>query len=276
MNRTRIALLSVVVSALGLIALACGSDDRDPGPATGPTATPPPIVNRIVDAPIDFAEILIRESNPPSYAVEIRSGLPNSCFTFNEYTVTRDDDRVLIRVTNVEATGPNIACREIYGTVENTVELPGDYEVGTTYAVLVNDTELTFEGQTQRDSGQVDSGALSGRDALFEALQRGGLAVERGEEVSQPFFKPTGEIIRILGEDVQVFEFPSAADAEAAASGVSADGSTIASVDGSVSSVFWVAPPHFYRVDNVISIYVGTNEAVIEILDEHAGERFAG
>lgn len=38
----------------------------------------------------------------------------------------------------------------------------------------------------------------------------------------------------------------------------------------------WVAPPHFFRCDNVIALYLGGDEWVIQALTELCGRQFAG
>ena len=47
------------------------------------------------------------------------------------------------------------------------------------------------------------------------ALDRAaGAAVDLAGAVSQPFFAPQGQVLRVNGEDVQVFEFASAEEAD--------------------------------------------------------------
>ena len=78
----------VALSTLGVVALglasAC-SDDDDGG------ATPlPDGERREVEAPVEFFELLLLESFPVQYNVEIVSGLPNGCHQFERYEVDRD------------------------------------------------------------------------------------------------------------------------------------------------------------------------------------------
>ncbi|MCI0830660.1 MAG: hypothetical protein J4N67_11045, partial [Chloroflexi bacterium] len=48
--------------------------------------------------------------------------------------------------------------------------------------------------------------------------------------------------------------------------------------DGSqtVTSVLWVAPPHYYKAGRLIALYVGSDNDVIDALQDAMGPRFAG
>jgi plastocyanin len=95
--------------------------------------------------------------------------------------------------------------------------------------------------------------------------------VEPAGEIEQPFFSVRGNSITVNGENVQVFEYADEASAEAEATTISSDGSSIGT-----SIVSWVAPPHFYQTGRIIVLYVGTNTRVIDILEEVVGPQIAG
>jgi hypothetical protein len=120
-------------------------------PTSTPGATPSPATTpgrKIVDAPIDGLDVVVRESFPPQYAVTIVSGLPSGCAVFNAAEVTsRAGTEITIRVTNTEPDDPNLACTAIYGTHESTVELGSDFTSGVTYTVRVNDESIDFTAQ---------------------------------------------------------------------------------------------------------------------------------
>lgn len=98
-------------------------------------------------APIDGAEIVVRESAPPQYAVHITSGLPSGCAEFADATASRTGDEITIAVRNTLPADARIACTQIYGTHEATVELGSDFVRGTTYRVHVNDKTIKFTAQ---------------------------------------------------------------------------------------------------------------------------------
>ena len=98
--------------------------------------------------------------------------------------------------------------------------------------------------------------------------------------MSADYFAPQGQVLTVNGEDIQAFEFGSAEEADAAAGGVSATGSSIVTTmaDGTqkASMVTWVEPPHFYRAGKLIVLYVGCDGDVIDVLRETVGPQFAG
>ena len=95
--------------------------------------------------------------------------------------------------------------------------------------------------------------------------------MEAGDPVSQVFFSPEGSIIKVNGADVQVFEYESAEALENEASQVAPDGGSIGT-----NMVMWMDAPHFYKVGRIIVLYVGSDEAVLSLLEKVLGEQFAG
>lgn len=108
-------------------------------------------------------------------------------------------------------------------------------------------------------------------DGLAAALRAKGARVETGGPVEQPFFSVRGRFLRVNGEDVQVFVYADEAAAGKDAALVSADGSTIGT-----AKPFWAGPPHFYRRDRVIVLYVGDAAPVRAALESVLGPQFAG
>jgi hypothetical protein len=107
--------------------------------------------------------------------------------------------------------------------------------------------------------------------SLMDALRTAGATVATGDPVSQVFLSGNGRFMRVNGQDVQVFEYSSAAAADADAGRISADGSAIGT-----TMVTWVAPPHFYRSGPVLVLYVGSEATVIRALESVLGRQFAG
>jgi hypothetical protein len=107
------------------------------------TATLPPD-RRFELAPIDGADLIVEESNPVQYAVHIASGLPSGCAQFADAIASRKGDEITITVRNTLPANGQIACTQIYGTHETTVQLGGDFVRGTSYRVRVNDRMLEF------------------------------------------------------------------------------------------------------------------------------------
>lgn len=77
--------------------------------------------------------------------------------------------------------------------------------------------------------------------------------------------------MEVHGEDVQVFQFADAAEVKAQAARVSPTGTAIGA-----TKVQWIGPPHFYRTDRLLVLYVGDNERVLKALERVLGPQFAG
>src|SRR5689334_718387 len=69
--------------------------------------------------------------------------------------------------------------------------------------------------------------AVHDYESLVAALKAKSVTVEAGGEVEQPFFSVKGQVIKVSGADVQVFEYAEASAAEIAAALVAPDGGSI-------------------------------------------------
>lgn len=124
-------------------------------------------------------------------------------------------------------------------------------------------------------TGHSHSSSKTTSSELLQLAQKlrahGPTVVLTKEKISQPFFSVRGRIIKIDGEALQVFEYatPSAADADA--SRVSADGTTIGT-----SKPAWMATPHFFKSGKLIVLYIGGNQTIVDILRTALGNQFAG
>lgn len=107
--------------------------------------------------------------------------------------------------------------------------------------------------------------------SLLENLRNAGFSVEPGETAEQPFFSVEGQMLKVGGEDVQVFQYPHPAAADAQAALVSPDGSTVGT-----SKPHWIGEPHFYKRGRLLVLYVGDDDKVLKALDAALGRQFAG
>jgi hypothetical protein len=78
-------------------------------------------------------------------------------------------------------------------------------------------------------------------------------------------------MIKVRGEDVQVFEYSDATAAEAQAALVSPSGSAVGT-----TKIHWVGPPHFFKKGRLIVLYVGDDDKVLNALEAVLGRQFAG
>ncbi|MCH7824662.1 MAG: hypothetical protein IH849_07665 [Acidobacteria bacterium] len=107
---------------------------------------------------------------------------------------------------------------------------------------------------------------------LIEQLEATGTtAEETGDVVDQPFFTPVGQVLKVAGQDVQVFVYETVEALKEEARQVGPDGYSIGT-----TKVTWVAPPRFYAIDRFIVLYVGQDKEVAGALDRVLGRPFAG
>ena len=90
-------------------------NDRETSFTTEPETTEVP-------APIDGVELNIDESDPPQYFLEVTSGLPDACHTFDRIETQRSRTEITVTVIN----------------------LGSDFLPDVTYTALVNDEGLIF------------------------------------------------------------------------------------------------------------------------------------
>ena len=80
-----------------------------------------------------------------------------------------------------------------------------------------------------------------------------------------------GTVLEVNGERVLVMDYGDADALDAEAAGISPDGSSIGT-----TMVSWVAPPHLFRSETAIVLYVGENSEVMEALTSVLGPQFSG
>ena len=101
----------------------------------------------LVPAPIEELELLVLESFPLQYQLQIKSFLPNGCFRYGGYFMMRAGATISIEMVNWGPSAPRVVrCTQVFGTVETVVSLGSDFDSVTTYTVDVNGTELSFKG----------------------------------------------------------------------------------------------------------------------------------
>ena len=127
-----------------------------------------------------------------------------------------------------------------------------------------------FSGAKQAE-GQSLASPVTDQASLISKLRAAGASVEVVGEVDQPFLSVTGTMIKLHGEDVQVFQYSSAAEMEAQAAPISRDGSAVGT-----RKIFWVGPPHFFKQGKVLVLYVGNDDKVLKALEAVLGGQFAG
>ena len=118
----------------------------------------------------------------------------------------------------------------------------------TTYATVdAIVTDLRRNGHVLRDGGASTFSQIGGRDVHYAMGTPGVL------------------------EEIHFYVFDTSAEAERAAASISADGRMVGN-----DMVTWIAPPHFFRGDHLIIGYLGSDRAVISLLERSLGRQFSG
>ena len=118
---------------------------------------------------------------------------------------------------------------------------------------------------------QSKSGPVTDYPGLIKSLRALGAGVEPAGEVDQPFFSIKGRMIKVHGEDVQVFQYANAAAADAETAPISRDGTAVGT-----RKIHWIGSPHFYKKEKLLVLYVGDNDKVQRTLEAVLGRQFAG
>ena len=116
-----------------------------------------------------------------------------------------------------------------------------------------------------------DSSGAQDLASLVKALENAGAMVESGEPVTQTFFTPEGQTLKVNGADLQIFEYGSAEEMKKEAEKVAPDGGSVGT-----SMMMWMDVPHFYKTGRIIVLYLGNDNAILDLLNTVIGAQFAG
>src|SRR3972149_7888303 len=97
-------------------------------------------------------------------------------------------------------------------------------------------------GPNQAQQRQSKSAAVTDYPSLIKSLRASGAGATAVGEVDQPFFSITGMMIKVYGEDVQVFQYANVAAADAEAVPISRDGTTVGT-----RKIYWIGSPPFSK-----------------------------
>ena len=126
-------------------------------------------------------------------------------------------------------------------------------------------------GPGQDQPKQSKSGTVTDYRSLIQNLRGLGAGATAVGDVEQPFFSIKGVMIKVHGEDVQVFQYVNAVAADSAATPISRDGMAVGT-----RKIFWVGPPHFFKQGKLLVLYVGNDDKVLKVLRAVLGQQFAG
>jgi len=150
-----------------------------------------------------------------------------------------------------------------------------------TIARVVTAEQATMVAPTQASAGATEpsgggtavashGGPVKDQVSLIDALRQAGATVTIGDQIEQPFLSVTGTQVAVNGSDVQLFEYPDEATAQADAAKLA---DTLAG--RGTTMLNWVASPHAYRAGRVLVLYVGDDPAILKLLQQELGAPFA-
>lgn len=125
--------------------------------------------------------------------------------------------------------------------------------------------------QTQKPDSSQPAGStsqLTTVDALVTELNQTGSPVVERETINQDFLQVPGEVLQLANQDIQVYQYPDTVLRQQDSSKISSDGTIVGS-----SQIAWGDQPHFWAKDNLIVIYVGSDQAVIDQINSVIGNQ---
>jgi hypothetical protein len=130
---------------------------------------------------------------------------------------------------------------------------------------------------------QSHGGPVRDHVSFVDNLRAAGYNVSPSGDVQQPFLRLRGTVLRISGGDlsapaeVQSFNYD---DRDLGADGLAAAQADADQIqpDGQpkTARVTWSGPPHFFRKDRVIVLYIGSDAQLLRALTDLLGAQFAG
>ena len=98
-------------------------------------------------APIDRLEIQAAATEPPQYRVLVDSVLPDSCASFDGFSVDQVGETIRIQIFNVRSADLDVECDQVASRVSVEIVLGAGFETGVVYTIDVNGTVRTFTAQ---------------------------------------------------------------------------------------------------------------------------------
>jgi hypothetical protein len=109
---------------------------------------------------------------------------------------------------------------------------------------------------------------------LATRLHAEGATVVAGGAVHHPFLSVAGQALLVNDQAVEVFQYASEAALLADTADVGQEG-CIGTIGGGMDNP-WTGPPHFYKSDGLLVIYVGGDASVLRALIAVMGAQFKG
>lgn len=131
--------------------------------------------------------------------------------------------------------------------------------------------------------GYSHGGPLRDHVSFVDHLRGKGYQVEPVADIRQPFLRAEGTVLRVSAGDIerpvelQSYNYD---DTDLGTDGLRAAKEDARKIgpDGQPRSmsVLWAGEPHFFRKERVLVLYIGEDEAVLDLLTDLLGPQFAG
>ncbi|MBI2628777.1 hypothetical protein HYW74_01705 [Candidatus Pacearchaeota archaeon] len=107
--------------------------------------------------------------------------------------------------------------------------------------------------------------------SFFNMMEKYNPNIQAGNITKEIFFKVPAKVIKIGDDKIQVYEYSSAEEMETEASKISDEGYRVKNV-----IINWLKPPHFYKKDKLLVLYLGENRSIMDDLEKIVGKEFIG
>lgn len=139
----------------------------------------------------------------------------------------------------------------------------------TLFAGLVTLLALLLTG-----CGTTTVGHVHDASSLMAKLRAEGANVQEAGVITHPFLAVPGRIITVNDQEVETFQYANAQALAADTANIAPDG-CIGTVGGGMLDA-WTAPPHLYKSEGLLVIYLGSDAKILQLLTGAMGKQFAG
>ena len=122
--------------------------------------------------------------------------------------------------------------------------------------------------------GTTTIGRVRDASSLMAKLQAEGAQVTLAGKITHPFLAVPGRIITVNDQEVETFQYANAQALAADTANIGPDG-CIGTVGGGMLDA-WTAPPHLYKSEGLLVIYLGSAAKILQLLTGALGKQFAG
>lgn len=133
--------------------------------------------------------------------------------------------------------------------------------------ILIGMTLLLGCGSSTATPTPPPDGIVDTAAELVTALQAEGFVAQHGGRFNNFLFERGGQLLLVNGQQVQVWEFATNEQADAAQDSILGDDSPLARLN-------FTAPPRFFQNGRMVVLFVATDPAILRTLTDILGDPF--